>query len=54
MQGDSVKLTAYALGLSPSTASQSASTALLKLGVRNVAGLAALVGERGRSPGNEG
>jgi DNA-binding CsgD family transcriptional regulator len=37
VQGDSVKLTAYALGLSASTVSSLASSVRLKIGVRNVA-----------------
>jgi DNA-binding CsgD family transcriptional regulator len=39
MQGDSLKMTVYALGLSPATVSEAARTAMLKLGVRSVAEL---------------
>jgi DNA-binding CsgD family transcriptional regulator len=45
LQGDSVKLTAYALGRSPSTVSETARTLLLKLGVRSVADLIALAAQ---------
>jgi DNA-binding CsgD family transcriptional regulator len=41
VQADSVKLTAYALGLAPSTVSEVASAVRLKLGVRTVAELVA-------------
>ncbi|HEX8795216.1 MAG TPA: LuxR C-terminal-related transcriptional regulator [Polyangiaceae bacterium] len=42
LQGDSLKLTSYALGIAPSTASEARSRALLKLGIRNLADLAQL------------
>jgi DNA-binding CsgD family transcriptional regulator len=42
VQGDSMKLTAYTLGLAPSTVSSVARSILLKLGVHNIAQLTAL------------
>ena len=42
VQGDSVKLTAYSLGLAPSTVSSVAHSVLLKLGARSLAQLPAL------------
>ncbi|HLK35200.1 MAG TPA: LuxR C-terminal-related transcriptional regulator [Polyangiaceae bacterium] len=44
IQGDSVKLTAYSLGLAPSTVSSLAQSVLIKLGVRSRAQLAAFGG----------
>ena len=44
VQGDSAKLTAYTLGVTSSTVSATRRTVLLKLGVRSVAELGALLG----------
>jgi DNA-binding CsgD family transcriptional regulator len=53
VQGDSVKLTAYTLGLAPSTVSAVARSVLLKLGVRTVSQLAALDTPRGAAPNSD-
>jgi DNA-binding CsgD family transcriptional regulator len=44
LQGDSLKVTAYALGVAQSTVSEARARALLKLGVRTLADLALLAG----------
>jgi DNA-binding NarL/FixJ family response regulator len=49
VQGDSVKLTAYTLGLAASTVSAVARSALLKLGVRNASQLATVTGGSGET-----
>jgi DNA-binding CsgD family transcriptional regulator len=50
VQGDSVKLTAYALGLAPSTVSEIGAAVRLKLGARNPCELTALVAGAPREP----
>jgi DNA-binding CsgD family transcriptional regulator len=50
LQGDSLKVAAYALGIAPSTASMAASQARLKLGVRTLSDVARLVANEDAAP----
>ena len=50
IQGDAMKVAGYALGINASTVSTIAKSLLLKLGIRSVTDLAALVAATGGSP----